>query len=84
MADFRAATVRARRDEVVTDAMVWYAYVMPYDPAKVTKAPPRYQPAENAGDDERGPTYDDDNPPTWKDFIKAANRARKNLKALKD
>ncbi|MEA2155912.1 MAG: hypothetical protein QOE11_2052 [Solirubrobacteraceae bacterium] len=62
---------------------MWYAYVMPYDPAKVRQAPPQYRPADNAGDEE-GPTYDDDNPPTWKDFIKAANRARKSLKALKD
>lgn len=63
---------------------MWYAYVMPYDPAKVMPPAPRYQPAANAGDEEQGPTYDDDNPPTWKDFIKAANRARKSLKGLKD
>ena len=30
------------------------------------------------------PKYDDDdNPPTWKDFVKAANKARKSLKDLK-
>lgn len=56
---------------------------MPYDPAKVTQPPPRYQPAANAGDEDQGPVYDDNNPPTWRDFIKAANRARKNLKGLK-
>jgi hypothetical protein len=27
--------------------------------------------------------YDENNPPTWKDFVKAANRARKMLKDLK-
>jgi len=57
---------------------------MPYDPAKVTKAPPRYQPAAVAGDEEEGPVYDESNPPTAKDFIKAANRARKRLRDLKD
>jgi len=57
---------------------------MPYDPAKVTRPPPRYQPAAEAGDDEEAPVYDERNPPTAKDFIKAANRARKALKALKD
>jgi hypothetical protein len=56
---------------------------MPYDPSKVMPSPPRYQPADNAHDDKEGPVYDDDNPPTWKDFIKAANRARKSLKGLK-
>ncbi len=56
---------------------------MPYDPAKLTPSPPRYQPAANAHDDKEGPMYDDNNPPTWKDFIKAANRARKSLKELK-
>ena len=56
---------------------------MPYDPAKVTQAPPRYQPAANAGDEEQVPMYDEDNPPTWKDYVKAANRARKSLKDLK-
>ena len=56
---------------------------MPYDPAKVTQAPPGYQPAE-AGDEDDGPVYDESNPPTAKDFIKAANRARKSLKNLDD
>ena len=56
---------------------------MPYDPAKVRPAPPRYQPAAEAGDEEQGPVYNDDDPPTWKDFMKAANRARKMLKDLK-
>jgi hypothetical protein len=27
--------------------------------------------------------YDENNQPTWKDFMKAANRARKMLKDLK-
>ena len=57
---------------------------MPYDPAKVTQAPAGYRPAADAGDEEEGPGYDESNPPTWKDFIKAANRARKSLKGLKD
>jgi hypothetical protein len=57
---------------------------MPYDPAKLTPTPPRYRPAEDAHGEQQAPTYDDDNPPTWKDFIKAANRARKSLKQLKD
>ena len=57
---------------------------MPYDPAKVTQAPPGYKPAADAGDEKEGPVYDDDNPPTWKDFVKAANRARTSLKGLKD
>jgi hypothetical protein len=57
---------------------------MPYDPAKVTQAPPAYQPAAEAGDDDDAPVYDESNPPTAKDFIKAANRARKSLKRLKD
>ena len=56
---------------------------MPYDPAKVTQAPPRYQPAAEAPGEEQGPMYDDNDPPTWKDFLKAANRARKMLKGLK-
>lgn len=30
-----------------------------------------------------GPAYDENNPPTWKDYMKAANRARKMLKDLK-
>ncbi|HUR86789.1 MAG TPA: hypothetical protein VMY78_15755 [Solirubrobacteraceae bacterium] len=57
---------------------------MPWDPSKVKPAPPRYQPAAEAGDEEGAPKYDDDNPPSWKDFVKAANRARKSLKGLKD
>ena len=58
---------------------------MPYDPAKVTQAPPGYRPAAEAHDEEGGPgpAYDENNPPTWKDFMKAANRARKMLKDLK-
>jgi hypothetical protein len=56
---------------------------VPYDPAKVTQAPPRYRPAAEAYDEEGGPVYDESNPPTWKDFLKAANRARKALKDLK-
>ena len=60
-----------------------YASIMPYDPAKVTQAPPRYRPADEAHDEEGGPAYDENNPPTWKDFVKAANRARKMLKDLK-
>ena len=56
---------------------------MPYDPANLRPAPPRYQPAAEAGDEERGPVYDESDPPTWKDFMKAANRARKMLKDLK-
>ena len=57
---------------------------MPYDPAKVTKAPPRYLPASELRDEDEGPVYDERNPPTAKDFIKAASRARKSLKRLKD
>ncbi len=64
---------------------MWYASAMPYDPSKVMPAPPRYQPADNAhAEDGAPPVYDDDNPPSWKDFVKAANRARKSLKSLKD
>lgn len=55
-----------------------YAQLIAYDPAKIMPAPPRYQPADDAG-----PVYDDSDPPTWKDFIKAANRGRKMLKDLK-
>jgi hypothetical protein len=57
---------------------------MAYDPAKVKLAPPGYRPADNAGDEAGLPVYDDNNPPSWKDFIKAANKARKMLKGLKD
>jgi hypothetical protein len=56
--------------------------IMPYDPAKVTQAPPRYQPAADARDEEGGPLYDENDPPTWKDFTKAAYRARKMLEDL--
>jgi hypothetical protein len=56
---------------------------MPYDPAKVTRAPPGYRPAAEAHDEQEGPAYGEDNPPTWKDFIKAGNQARKMLKDLK-
>jgi hypothetical protein len=56
---------------------------MPYDPAKATQAPPRYRPTAEAHDEEGGPVYDENKPPTWKDFMKAANRARKMLKDLK-
>ena len=56
---------------------------MPYDPKKVTPAPPRYRPAADAPDETPGPVFDDDNPPTWTDLVKAAHRARKNLKDLK-
>ena len=57
-----------------------YAAIVPYDPAKVTQAPLRYRPAAEAHDEEGGPVYDENNPPTWKDFLKAANQARKTLK----
>jgi len=53
--------------------------VMPYDPAKIVPAPPRHVPAR---DEEEGPVYDENNPPTMRDYIKAANQARKNLKKL--
>jgi hypothetical protein len=56
---------------------------MPYDPKKVMPAPPRYQPAADAPDEEPGPVYDEDNAPTFKDLVKAAHRARKGLKDLK-
>ena len=52
---------------------------MPYDPAKIMLAPPRQVPAR----DEEGPVYDENNPPTMRDYIKAANQARKSLKKLK-
>jgi len=52
---------------------------MPYDPAKIVPAPPRHVPAR---DEEEGPVYDENNPPTMRDYIKAANQARKNLKTL--
>ena len=56
---------------------------MAYDPKKVTPPPPRYQPAADAPDEKPGPVYDDDNPPTFKDLVKAAHKARKGLKKLK-
>ncbi len=59
---------------------------MPYDPTKVMPAPPRYQPVDVAPGEpgeKQAPVFDDDNPPTFKDFVKAAHRARKGLKALK-
>jgi len=52
---------------------------MPYDPAKIVPAPPRQVPAH---DEEEGPVYDENNPPTKRDYIKAANQARKSLKKL--
>ncbi len=57
---------------------------MAYDPTKVRPAPPPYRPAADAHDEQGVPQYDDNNPPSWKDFVKAANRARKMLKGLKD
>ncbi len=56
--------------------------VRPYNPAIVKPAPPRYQPAEDAYGEPPSPQYSDDDPPTWKDFLKAANKARKMLKDL--
>ena len=56
--------------------------VKPYNPAIVRPAPPRYQPAEDAFGEAPAPQYSDDDPPTWKDFLKAANKARKMLKDL--
>ncbi len=56
---------------------------MPYDPARVMPAPPQYKPAAEVSGEEAGPKYDDDNPPTMKDLMKAAHRARKMLKQLK-
>ena len=56
---------------------------MPYDPTKVRPAPPRYQPLEDAPGEKPGPVFDDNNPPTWKDLVKAAHRAQKGLKKLK-
>ena len=56
--------------------------VKPYNPAIVKPAPPRYQPAEDAYGEPPSPQYSDDDPPTWKDFLKAANKARKMLKDL--
>jgi len=54
---------------------------MPYDPARIMPAPPPYVPARD--DEEEGPVYDDNNPPTARDYLKAANQARKSLKKLK-
>jgi hypothetical protein len=56
---------------------------MPYDPKNVMPAPPRYQPAADFPGEKPGPVFDDDNPPTYKDLVKAAHRARKGLKELK-
>ena len=56
---------------------------MGYDPKKVTPAPVRYQPAADAPGEKPGPVYDDSNPPTFKDLVKAAHTARKGLKKLK-
>jgi hypothetical protein len=43
---------------------------------------PSYQPAADAPDEQPGPVFDDNNPPTWTDLVKA-NRSRKGLKDLK-
>ena len=56
--------------------------VRPYDPSMVKPAPPRYQPATDAYGEPPSPQYSDDDPPTWKDFLKAAKKARKMLKDL--
>ena len=56
---------------------------MPYDPKNVMPAVPQYQPAADAPGEKPGPVYDDDNPPTFKDLVKAAHKARKGLKKLK-
>lgn len=56
--------------------------VRPYNPAIVRPAPPQYQPAEDAYGEAPAPKYSDDDPPTWKDFLKAAHKARKMLKDL--
>jgi len=53
---------------------------MPYDPAKIMPAPPRQVPARD--EEEEGPVYDENNPPTMRDYIKVANQARKSLKKL--
>jgi hypothetical protein len=54
-----------------------------FDPVNVTPPPPRYQPAEDADGEAQAPQYSDDDPPTWKDYLKAAAQARKMLKGLK-
>jgi len=56
--------------------------VRPYNPAIVRPAPPRYQPAEDMYGEAPAPKYTDDDPPTFKDFLKAAHKARKMLKDL--
>jgi hypothetical protein len=56
--------------------------VKPYNPSIVRPTPPRYQPAEDVYGEPPSPQYSDDDPPTWKDFLKAANKARKMLKDL--
>jgi hypothetical protein len=54
-----------------------------FDAVSVTPPPPRYQPAEDADGEEQAPQYSDDDPPTWKDYLKAADKARRMLKGLK-
>ena len=56
---------------------------MPWDPKNVRPAPPQYRPLEEGPNDKPGPAYDDDNPPTLTDLVKAAHKARKGLKKLK-
>jgi hypothetical protein len=56
---------------------------MSYDPKKVMPAVPQYKPAADAPGEKPGPVFDDDNPPTFKDLVKAAHKARKGLKQLK-
>jgi hypothetical protein len=54
-----------------------------FDAVSVTPPPPRYQPAEDADGEAQAPQYSDDDPPTWKDYLKAADKARRMLKGLK-
>jgi hypothetical protein len=56
---------------------------MPWDPKNLRPAPPQYRPLEEDPNDKPGPAYDDDNPPTITDLVKAAHKARKGLKKLK-
>jgi hypothetical protein len=58
-------------------------WVMGYDPKRVMPAPARYQPAADTPGEKPGPVFTDDNPPTFKDLVKAAHLARKGLKKLK-
>ena len=74
----RGTTTRLRAS---TPGITQYQ-VRPYNPAIVKPAPPRYQPAEDAYGEPPSPQYSDDDPPTWKDFLKAAHKARKMLKDL--